>query len=141
MAYNNTYGLQTINETIYNAGVAAYPQCASLITNCRDQAAKADPNDFGANAAVNEACMGADYFCSNVVESGYLNYSGKSYYDIAQNNPSPFPHEYYVGWLNSIEVQKAIGTPVNFSEYAPAVGQGFSCMSTLPLYYPNFRTL
>jgi hypothetical protein len=40
--------------------------------------------------------------------------------------PDPFPYEYYVSYLNTAEVQAAIGAYQNFSESSEAVYQAFT---------------
>jgi carboxypeptidase C (cathepsin A) len=84
-AYNNTYGLQTINQTIYEAALAdwAAPDgCKALVEQCRDMASKLDPTNQGNNDALNKACTDATDFCQDNVEGGYNLFSGKNYYDI-----------------------------------------------------------
>ena len=41
------------------------------------------------------------------------------------NCPDPFPPEFYVKYLNTEKVQKAIGAFVNFTESSSAVGEAF----------------
>jgi hypothetical protein len=82
IAYNNTYGIQTINETVYKQAVNDFSKpggCKDLIVKCRSMAAKLDPLDYGNNPKVNAACQDADNFCSNNVEGPYIEYSGVSY--------------------------------------------------------------
>jgi carboxypeptidase C (cathepsin A) len=102
MAYNNTYGIQVINETVYRQALDAWsrPQgCRDLIVTCRALAREGDPAMFGNNATVNAACIEADQFCSNEVEGPYF-YGDRGYYDITHLRPDPFPPPYYeyVDW-------------------------------------------
>jgi hypothetical protein len=86
MAFNNTYNLQTINETVYNQAVAAFSQsggCKDRIVNCRTTAAEGDPTNQGNNETVNAACRDANDFCSETIEEPFQLYSGKNFYDIA----------------------------------------------------------
>jgi carboxypeptidase C (cathepsin A) len=97
MAYNNTYGIKVINETVYNQAVNDWSKtqgCRELILNCRALAKEGDPLMFGNNNTVNEACVAADQFCSNQVEGVYF-YGDRGYYDVAHTNPDPFPPPFH----------------------------------------------
>ncbi|KAJ5765787.1 Peptidase S10 serine carboxypeptidase [Penicillium odoratum] len=73
----------------------------------------------------NDICSAADDFCANKVEELYDIYSGRDEYDMRELSSDPFPYEFYVDYLNSPEVQAAIGAYQNFSEYSYTVGNGF----------------
>ncbi|KAK3937819.1 Alpha/Beta hydrolase protein [Diplogelasinospora grovesii] len=87
--------------------------------NCLDQlnACKAS----GSNAV----CSSADNFCANQIENLYDLYLGRDEYDMRELTPDPFPYSFYDDYLNSPEVQAAIGAFVNFSDYNNAVGTNF----------------
>ncbi|KAI9808965.1 MAG: hypothetical protein M1826_003943 [Phylliscum demangeonii] len=134
-AYNNTYGIQAINETLYRQALNDLSKpggCLDLITNCRALAAQLDQDDFGNSSAVNEACQQADTFCSLNVEGPYINYGGRGYYDIGHLNPDPFPPSYHIGYLNQHWVQAALGVPVNYSEISNAIYYAFSSTGDYP---------
>lgn len=63
MAFNNTYGLQIINETTYQTAMDAWPTCQSMIEECQSLAAANDPLGTGTNADVNTACYDANQYC------------------------------------------------------------------------------
>jgi carboxypeptidase C (cathepsin A) len=66
MAYNNTYGIQAINETAFQNAVAAWDGphgCKSRIITCRELAKSSDPDNLGINSTVNSACKTAAKFC------------------------------------------------------------------------------
>jgi carboxypeptidase D len=73
MAYSNTYGLQFINETQYDAAMSHFPACQSQVEACRSLKATNDPAGLGNVEAVNQACSSAYYYCwgamSGAVES------------------------------------------------------------------------
>ncbi|KAK2766046.1 hypothetical protein FQN54_007561 [Arachnomyces sp. PD_36] len=128
-AYNNTYGIETINETVYNEAVNAYNKpngCKDRINHCRDIASEGDPNFHGNNRTVNEVCHDASDYCSNNVEGPFLEHSGRGYYDIAHPDLDPFPKEYFVGYLNQHWVQAALGVPTNFTTSVNSVYAGFT---------------
>jgi carboxypeptidase C (cathepsin A) len=72
-AYNNTYGIQAINETEFQSALNAFPKCRELVDTCKAVAAKDDPNTVGNNAAVNTACAGAFEYCFNNMWAGFAN--------------------------------------------------------------------
>jgi Serine carboxypeptidase len=97
MAYNNTYGIQVINETAYQQAITDWSKaggCRDLILRCRALASEGDPMAFGNNDTVNAACVEADQYCSIQVEGPFFN-GDRGYYDIAHINPDPFPPPYY----------------------------------------------
>lgn len=117
MAYNNTYGIEAINRTVYEAALAAFTApggVRELIETCRQLATESDPENQGNNATVNEACAAANDATWDV-EGPYSEISGRNYYDIAAIDPDPFPPNYYIGWLNQPHVQQALGVPVNYT--------------------------
>ena len=117
MAYNNTYGIQAINRTTYEAGMTSFTEpggVREMIETCRALAAEGDPENQGNNATVNEACSAANDATGDV-EGLYVELSGRNYYDISAIDPDPFPPNYYIGYLNQPHVQAALGTPVNYT--------------------------
>jgi carboxypeptidase D len=127
-AYNNTYGLETINKTAYAQAMHAWSRpggCKDQIKHCRVLAAEGDPQMHGNNETVNKVCKKAGDFCSNNVEGPYVNYADRGYYDITHKNPDPFPPNYFLGFLNQHWVQGALGVPINFTESIDSVYQGF----------------
>jgi carboxypeptidase C (cathepsin A) len=73
----------------------------------------------------NKICSYADNFCYNQVENVYDNVLGRDEYDSRELTPDPFPYAFYVDYLNTPEVQKAIGAYQNFSESSPTVSTAF----------------
>lgn len=135
MAYNNTYGIQAINETVYNAAVDAWSRqngCKQLIERCRQLATQGDPYLSGNNTAVNVECINANTICSNTIEGSYIEFSGRGYYDIAHLNPDPFPPPYFLGYLNQHWVQSALGVPINFTESVDSVYDAFKKTGDYP---------
>lgn len=110
----NTYDYSPYDEAtqvatyhaMYGAG-----NCYDLTTACRE-------------TGVDEVCSYADDFCYSEVEAP-LDAVGRDEYDIRELYPDPFPYEFYVDYLNTPEVQSAIGAFVNFSESSSYVGSTF----------------
>lgn len=135
MAYNNTYGLQTVNESVYNSMVDAYSRpggCRDQINECRSLATAFDPNNIGTNSTVNKVCSAAETFCTNNIRDPYLEYSGRNYYDIGQKDPDPFTFPFYQGWLNQPHIQSALGVPLNFTQSSSAVSSAFRSIGDYP---------
>ncbi|KAF2100301.1 alpha/beta-hydrolase [Rhizodiscina lignyota] len=128
MAFNNTYGIQAINQSTSEAAISAFNKvggCKDQINNCRQKAAQLDPNFTGANNQVNSACLDAYTTCQEDIENPYLDLSDRSFYDITAPSADPFPPEYYNGFLNQAWVQKALGVPLNYTESVGSVNEAF----------------
>jgi len=135
MAYNNTYGLQTINESLYRTSIDAFYQdggCKEKIMNCQSLASQMDPTNQGGNSDVDSVCEDAAKFCADFVEFAYIDFSGRNYYDIAAPTADPFPYSYYQGFLNQHWVQAALGVPVNFTESISSVYSAFQNTGDFP---------
>lgn len=74
----------------------------------------------------NEVCANADSWCYSQVEYPFDIYFGRDEYDIRYLTPDPFPYEFYVDYLNTAEVQAAIGAYTNFSESSSITGNAFA---------------
>jgi carboxypeptidase C (cathepsin A) len=111
----NTYDYRPFNKsvekTMYNA-LYSKGGCVDQITKCYE-------------VGSNDICSTADNYCANNVEAVLDNIPNRDEYDIRELSPDPFPPEFYVAYLNTPKVQKAIGAFVNFTEYAYAVGVAF----------------
>ncbi|TKX25263.1 serine carboxypeptidase-like protein 3 [Elsinoe australis] len=100
MAVNNTYGLKTVNDTIYQGMRDSVPECIRRIQDCQAVGDIYDPEHIGINATVNSICENAETWCSNYVRDPYLENSGRAYYDVAILEPNVFPPPFYQGYLN-----------------------------------------
>ncbi|EEP79450.1 hypothetical protein UREG_04296 [Uncinocarpus reesii 1704] len=121
-SYNNTYGIQLINETVYNTAIQDFDGPGGnreKIANCRRLAAEGDPNMYGHNDTINEACRTVPRL------EGYYLQGGRGYYDIGHLAVDPFPPNYYLGYLSQAHVQEAMGVPVNFTSLARGGYLGF----------------
>ena len=108
----NTYNYKPFNasiEALFYNNVFGKGNCLDMVRDC---------NARGGN----DLCSYADQWCANQVESIYDNYLGRDEYDMRELEPDPFPYGFYVDYLNTPEVQKAIGAFVNFSESSSTVG-------------------
>jgi hypothetical protein len=80
MAVNNTYGLQTIPDNVYQEAQDDLTKpggCYDLIDQCR-LLALADPENVGTNDTVNAACASATMYCYQYVQGAYTEVSGVS---------------------------------------------------------------
>ncbi|KAI5779171.1 Alpha/Beta hydrolase protein [Geopyxis carbonaria] len=134
-AYNNTYGIQAINETMYDGAIDALERpggCRDQIMDCRRLAAALDPDDDGAVARVNAVCAAADSTCTTAVEGPYLASSNRSYYDVAHPAADPFPPSYFLGYLAQASVQAALGVRTNYTESVTSVYDAFRATGDYP---------
>ena len=74
---------------------------------------------------INEDCSYADNFCYMEVENLYDIYLTRDEYDFRELTPDPFPYSFYIDYLNTPQVQEAIGAYVNYSESSNTVGNAF----------------
>ena len=127
MAYNNTYGIQLLNQTGYDSYIDAWSGpngCEESVKQCQILASQSDPGAYGNSTAVNALC-GFAALCLYNLESRSKDFDA-SVYDIAHPVLDPFPPEYYNGFLNRHWVQAALGVPVNYTESSTAVYDAFA---------------
>ncbi|KAF2621155.1 alpha/beta-hydrolase [Macroventuria anomochaeta] len=125
-AYNNTYGLQFINETQYESALAASPQCKNLTAECRTLAEAKDPRGLGNQPDVNKACLDAFLYCFSNLHDDF-DKSGQNKFDIAAPNlPETLPPKWAAGYLNDADIQQALGVPLNWTGLSFPVAVGFN---------------
>ena len=135
IAWNNTYGIKTVNDSVHQDMLDAYygaGGCRDQIDTCRQLASQYDVNNTGINATVNSICKDAETYCSNDVRGPYLTYSGRNYYDFGQKDPDPFPPPFYEGYLNQPHVQAALGAPLNWTQSSNVVSAAFRGIGDYP---------
>jgi len=126
-ANNNTYGIHALSLTDQQAAASRYLSangCQQLIQSCRIAVASQDPADEGDVTAVNQICKMAQTTCNNDVIGPYTT-SGRNVYDVTQQNPDPFPPRTYLEYLNSADVQAAIGVAMNYTQSNAAANDAF----------------
>jgi len=64
-------------------------------------------------------------YCGQSMEEPYLE-AGFSFYDLAAPGTTPFPPNYYIGFLSQRWVQEALGVPLNYTQSNNAVNEAFS---------------
>ncbi|KAI0472984.1 peptidase [Xylariaceae sp. FL0804] len=110
MAYNNTYGLKTVNETVYNFMKMNYyfpSSCQDSINYCLEQDLST-PDGLA-------TCSQATAICRSLVEGPYYVVSGRNAYDIRAHADADIPPEPWVDYLNTASVQDAIGVDINYT--------------------------
>lgn len=125
-ASNNTYGIKAIDSTTATNALAALQVpggCIDQIDQCRDLMDAQDALGEGDIDVVNMRCASAFKSCAQA--QNLLSASSRNVYDIRQNDPSPFPSSAYVEYLNTAQVQEAIGTSINFTQNTAAVATSF----------------
>ncbi|CAH0043750.1 unnamed protein product [Clonostachys solani] len=118
-AYNNTFGLEVYSKEVYELIMANITDsaegCYGLIDRCRALAEEGDPQSFGANQTVNEACMAATNLCFFQLQGIYSQLSDRSAYDVTLSNITVVPEPYNDAFYNQRWVQEELGVPVNFT--------------------------
>ncbi|KAI5856180.1 Alpha/Beta hydrolase protein [Durotheca rogersii] len=131
LAYRNTYGIEAVNETIYNYMKLNYyfpGGCRDSIDLCYEQ----DRSTPDGKAI----CSQATAICRSLVEGPYYVVSGRNPYDIRAKSNASIPPSYWVEYLNTARVQNAIGVDINYTSTSSSqVGIGFDY--TGDFVYPN----
>lgn len=127
-ANNNPYGIKALSLVDQQNAASSYlgaEGCQQQIQACRSAVYAKDSANEGDVASVNQVCKDAQITCYETVVGPYMS-SGRSVYDITQMNPSPFPPSTYLEYLNTAEVQTAIGVAINYTESNIAISKAFS---------------
>lgn len=128
-AYNNTYGIQIINESEYNDLKDLWTKPGG----CKDRvlACQAALRDRDGPAILSSVLKNVTEICGETV--GCLMLGAKqvhardvAYYDIAHPAADPFPLPYLYGYLTEESVLSALGVPVNFTFPSWSVQERFT---------------
>lgn len=87
----NTYGIEAINQTIYDFMKTAY----YIPGGCADQVRDCDASDHSTEAG-KKICSDATDFCRGWVEEPYYEFGGRGVYDIRHPYDDPTPPDYFV---------------------------------------------
>lgn len=124
-AFNNTYGVEAINETQYESAVAATETCRQMSNACSSLADEKDPEGLGNQPDVNKVCLDAFDYCFANMHDGYN--KSLNLFDIsAPVAPEAFPPKWTAGYLNDGEIQQALGVPINFTGASAVVATTFN---------------
>ncbi|KAL8734680.1 MAG: hypothetical protein Q9166_001336 [cf. Caloplaca sp. 2 TL-2023] len=126
-ANNNTYGIKALSLADQQNAASSYLSangCQQQIQSCRNAVKSMDADNEGDVDSVNQLCKNTQINCVDTVVRPYST-SGRSVYDITQMVPSPFPPSTYLEYLNTAEVQSAIGAAINYTESNSAIGNAF----------------
>lgn len=81
-AINNTYGIQVYSDDIYAQAMknitAPDIGCFALLNKCRALAKEKDPEGYGTDDEVNEACVLASNVCFILIQGAYGTYGDVS---------------------------------------------------------------
>ncbi|EME83940.1 uncharacterized protein MYCFIDRAFT_152221 [Pseudocercospora fijiensis CIRAD86] len=122
-AYNNTYKIQLIDQTMQLNAINNYTtKCLPAIQSCRAALATTS-NLYGDDERINDLCESAQYTCN--ILTAIAAAAGYDFYDIRRQLPSPDPSAAYQEYLNYESVLKAIGAAVNYTESNRYVQEGF----------------
>ncbi|RYP57809.1 hypothetical protein DL769_009259 [Monosporascus sp. CRB-8-3] len=128
MAYNNTYGLELIDETKYRSAMRSWDEpggCKSRIQACRS--ALGPMPYLGANTSTNTICHDANAYCGRTVANLVAD-SGRGFFDIGYPSrylSDPNLHTYYA-YLKQQHVLDELGVPVNFTDQSNVAAAAFT---------------
>lgn len=128
-AYNNTYGIQAISQDDYEWSMNEFHKPGGVLDDlrkCREAELQTDPHNHGTVAATNKICSEAGERAENISDGMYEEGGRRAPFDITHDAQDSFPPSFVLGWLNQVEVQQALGVPVNHSWFSQAVSKGFS---------------
>lgn len=119
-AINNTYGIKTINDTVYSQMKAAYYGKGK----CRDQIDACNAIANKTSEASQRICSSASAICRGKVEDPFYDINPDlSPYDI---RGGPDPPDYFADFLNLGATQNAIGVNINYTSVSSLdVGDNF----------------
>lgn len=115
-ANNNTYGVKALSDaeaSLIAGQFDAEGGCSEQLKLCERAATADDPDGEGNDDRVNRICSNAVSACAEL-EVPYYN-SDRSAYDLASHYADPFPSMLFEEYLNQGWVQRAIGSPINFT--------------------------
>lgn len=121
-AFNNTYGIQAINETQYQTAISSTATCKNMTGVCHSLAVEQDPQGLGNKVDVNKACLDAYLYCFGKMHDGFD--PRINLFDIAAPALEAFPPKWAAGYLNDAEVQQALGVPLNFTGNSAVIASG-----------------
>lgn len=134
MAFNNTYGIQAINQSRYDEVLDNLYRdggCLTQIEECRNLSLAFDPTNQGFNESVNDVCEAAETFCSQKIRDPYFD-TDLNYYDVSAPGAASYPPPWYQGWLNQPHVQQGLGVPINWTQSNSAVSRAFRGIGDYP---------
>ncbi|KAG9836118.1 alpha/beta-hydrolase, partial [Aureobasidium melanogenum] len=119
-----------LNATSLIIESLALPKCLNLTKTCRNLASRLDPEGWGNNTDVNNACGSAYLYCFDAVarETQLGNIEGYDafHFDIASPFIHNFPPRWAAGYLNNASVQADLGVPLNFTGFSSVIAQEFA---------------
>ncbi|KAI0871702.1 carboxypeptidase S1 [Hypoxylon argillaceum] len=130
--YNNTYGIQAYNKTLYEEMMYNWTRpdgCKAKVQACQDSMKGKEPQFLSLSAAGRKAnltqpCTAAAMACAMGDWGRYLRLD-HGWYDIAHPKHDPFPAPHMHGYLRQATVLSALGVPVNHTAESHAVGSSF----------------
>lgn len=122
-AWNNTHGVQIISKTEIERSLQSFSSlggCRDLLMQCENAGDKLEGYDKKLETAT---CRNATSWCTSIGQA-YLEAGGNPY-DITSSQAQAKVPLFFAEYLNQAEVQRAIGSPVNFTLFSAAVNERF----------------
>jgi hypothetical protein len=125
--FNNTYGLQTIDQTSYLNLLSDFRSangCKERVSQCRERMKVIDPEGERFDQEASSVCDSASNACYKLLEAA-IEQSRRNPYDIRVTPLSSFPNYAYLEYLNNVNTLQSIGAKVNYTETNEVVYSGF----------------
>lgn len=130
-AVHNTYGIKSVNETVYN-----YMKFANSMPNgCQDQIALCKQTNR-TTLSDHAICTEATNMCRDNVEGPYYNIGKRGVYDVRHPAKDPTPPQQFTKYLQNGTVQNALGVDLNYTMSNQEVY--FAFQQTGDHVWPNF---
>ncbi|KAG8882413.1 hypothetical protein FRB98_003719 [Tulasnella sp. 332] len=120
-ASTNSYGALVSSSVIKAANTSYYKSggCLSQINACY-----AASTAIAQTSSSDTVCINADNYCYDNIEAVCI--GNQDVYDVRQQNPDPYPPEYYVNYLQTSSIQTKIGAAVKYQECPDAPYEKFA---------------
>ncbi|KAL7941516.1 Alpha/Beta hydrolase protein [Trichoderma barbatum] len=126
--YNNTYGIQVFNQSIYDELKHNYTKpkgCRDQMERCQQSLSLFDVATINAQRVNFVDLCEMDSWCDGSAVSTYFSFDN-GWFDISHPLRDPFPASHAYGYLTEESVLSAIGSPVNFTATSSAVSSNFA---------------
>ncbi|KAF7589545.1 hypothetical protein BBP40_004168 [Aspergillus hancockii] len=107
----NTYGVQLINDTIYDHGDFSL----NMPGGCQEQLDYCNWLKRENSIVRRSACSAAQFICQTTVEGLFYRFGDRGTYDIRKASGQDVPPSHWRDYLNTGPVQNALGVDVNYT--------------------------
>jgi carboxypeptidase C (cathepsin A) len=131
--HHNTYGIEHMGLLTFQNAISdinSEDGCKDQTTRCREKVADTDREGFGDDQETNVLCSKALYACDKVLFGELYSNGSINPYAVRGKSGSSYGAAYQE-YLNSAEVLRSIGSPVNFTQSSITVSRAFNRSKSL----------